>query len=86
MLFRRVSTSAGPEPVCASDRNMPRVADISSAAAVPLPDTSARTRPHRPLASGMKSYQSPPTEPAGIETPDTRKPGIRGEVRGNRAC
>ena len=65
---------------------MPRVADMRSAAAVPLPETSARTRPQRPSRSGMKSYQSPPTEPAGIESPDTQNPGIRGELRGNRAC
>ena len=73
-LLRRIKTSAGPEPVCASERNMPRVADISSAAAVPLPETSARTRPQRPSLSGMKSYQSPPTKPAGIESPDTAEP------------
>jgi hypothetical protein len=74
MLLRRVSTSAGPEPVCASERSMPRVADMSSAAAVPLPETSARTRPQRPSRSGMKSYQSPPTEPAEskVRTRETR--------------
>ncbi len=53
MLLRRVRTSPGPEPVCASDRNMPRVADINSAAAVPLPETSASTNPQRPSESGM---------------------------------
>jgi len=57
-LFNRVSTSAGPELEWASDRTMPRVDDINKAAAVPLPETSASTRPQRPSGSGMKSYQS----------------------------
>src|SRR4029077_15583127 len=81
MLLRRVKTSAGPEPVCASERSMPRVADMRGAAAVPLPETSARTKPQRPSGKGMKSYQSPPTEPAGIERPETRNPGIGGGGR-----
>src|SRR5437588_11616361 len=46
--FSLVSTSAGVEQASASERNMPRVADISSAAAVPLPETSASTSPQSP--------------------------------------
>src|SRR5437867_4300433 len=56
--FRRASTSPGPQPASASERSIPRVADIKSAAAVPLPETSASTNPHLPSLNGIKSYQS----------------------------
>src|ERR1051326_3832386 len=81
-----LSTSAGGQWDSANDRNMPRVADISKPAAVPFPDTSASTNPHRPRSSGMKSYQSPPTAPAGVENPEIAKPGTYGELLGNNAC
>src|SRR5579871_2141802 len=84
--FSLVSTSAGEQWASASERNMPRVADMSSAAAVPLPETSASTSPQHPSSSGMKSYQSPPTAPAGSENPDTAKPGMYGELFGSNAC
>src|SRR5205814_9600338 len=83
--FKRVSTSPGPLQVCARERSMPRVADISRAAAVPLPETSASTRPQQPSSNEMKSYQSPPTAPAGIDKPETAKPGIYGELFGSNA-
>src|SRR5580692_11117692 len=79
------STSLGQHAV-ASERSMPRVADISNAAAVPFPETSASTNPQRPSSNGMKSYQSPPTAPAGVERPEIAKPGMYGELRGSRAC
>jgi hypothetical protein len=49
----RCSTSPGPLASGASERTMPRVADISSAAGTPLPETSASTSAQRPSASGM---------------------------------
>ncbi len=73
-LLSWVKTSPGVQHASARDRNIPRVADISSAAAVPFPETSANTNPQRPSANGMKSYQSPPTAPAGMLRPDTAKP------------
>src|SRR6266851_946487 len=84
--FSLVSTSAGLMQVSASDRSMPLVADISSAAPVPFPATSARTSPQHPSPKGMKSYQSPPTAPAGILSPETAKPGMYGELFGNKPC
>ena len=73
--FSRVRTSPGPLQVCARERIMPRVADISSAAAVPFPETSARTSPQQPSSKEMKSYQSPPTAPAGIDKPGDSEAG-----------
>src|SRR6266567_3342973 len=84
--FSLPRTSAGELHVTASERNMPRVADISNAAAVPLPETSANTNPQQPSANGMKSYQSPPTSPAGIESPEMANPGTYGETLGSSAC
>ena len=84
--FRRVRTSPGPLQVCARERSMPRVADISRAAAVPFPETSASTRPQHPSSNEMKSYQSPPTAPAGIDSPEIAKPGMNGELLGSSAC
>src|SRR5215813_3152716 len=84
--FSLLSTSAGRQCDSASDRNMPRVADISKPAAVPFPETSANTSPQRPRSKGMKSYQSPPTAPAGMENPEIANPGTYGEVFGNNAC
>ncbi len=83
--FSRVSTSPGPVQVCASERNMPRVADISSAAAVPFPETSARTSPQQPSSKGMKSYQSPPTAPAGMDKPGNREAGNVGRTLGQQS-
>ena len=74
--FSFVSTSPGVQQASASERSTPRVADISKAAAVPLPETSARTIPQRPSGKGMKSYQSPPTARAGTLSPETTKPGM----------
>src|SRR5579885_2568150 len=84
--FNLVITSAGVQDASAKDRSIPRVADISSAAAVPLPETSASTNPQRPSSSGIKSYRSPPTAPAGIESPETTKPGMYGELFGSNDC
>src|SRR5579864_42323 len=84
--FNLPRTSDGEPHVTASERNIPRVADISNAAAVPLPETSARTKPQQPSLNGMKSYQSPPTSPSGIESPEMAKPGMYGETLGSNAC
>ena len=54
---------------------MPRVADINNAAAVPFPETSARTSPQQPSSKEMKSYQSPPTAPAGMDSPEIAEAG-----------
>src|SRR5208282_6348927 len=81
-----VKTSPGLLQASAKDRSIPRVADISSAAAVPFPETSASTNPQRPSGNGMKSYQSPPTAPAGTLKPEITKPGMKGELLGNSAC
>src|SRR5439155_15386486 len=82
----RVSTSPGVQQASASERSTPGVADISDAGAVPLPETSASTSPQRPSGKGMKSYQSPPTAPAGTLSPEITKPGTYGELFGNSAC
>src|SRR6266550_7103599 len=84
--FSLVSTSDGLQEFSASERDIARVADINNAAAVPFPETSASTNPQRPSFRSMKSYQSPPTAPAGMERPDTANPGINGEHLGSRAC
>src|SRR5208283_3971483 len=85
-LLSLVKTSPGLLQASAKDRSIPRVADISSAAAVPFPETSASTNPHRPSGNGMKSYQSPPTALTGTLRPEITKPGTYGELLGNKAC
>src|SRR2546429_2929005 len=84
--FRRVSTSPGLQRASARERSIPRVEDISSAAAVPFPETSASTSPQQPSSRAMKSYQSPPTAPPEKLHPDTAKPGMYGELLGRSAC
>src|SRR5437660_11016759 len=83
--FSFVSTSPGVQQASANERNIPLVADIKSAAAVPLPETSASTSPQRPSSRGMKSYQSPPTTPAGLDNPAMENQGRQDGALGGRA-
>src|ERR1039458_6932446 len=54
ILLRRVSTSPGPEPMVASERNMPRVADIRRAAAGSLAGDIGQYEAPAPLGKRNK--------------------------------
>jgi hypothetical protein len=53
--------SAGDFSSCANARSAERSWPMMAAARAPRPSTSPMTMPTRPAASGMMSYQSPPT-------------------------
>jgi hypothetical protein len=53
--------SAGDFSSCANARRAARSCPMIAAARAPRPSTSPMTMPTRPAASGMMSYQSPPT-------------------------